>query len=55
MLSKRVEERRNQLEVVSLDELVPEDHLADSYTHLTLPTMSIRWISGWGGGGEKGG
>lgn len=27
MLSKREEERRNQLEVVALDELVPEDHL----------------------------
>ncbi|MEI4791497.1 hypothetical protein WAX46_15100, partial [Bacillus sp. FJAT-53060] len=26
MLSKREEERRNQLEVVALDELVPEDH-----------------------------
>ncbi|CUB19836.1 hypothetical protein BN2127_JRS3_02046 [Bacillus safensis] len=27
MLSKREEERRNQLEIVALDELVPEDHL----------------------------
>ncbi|WP_144526358.1 IS1182 family transposase, partial [Bacillus pumilus] len=27
MLSKREEERRNQLEVVALDELVPQDHL----------------------------
>lgn len=27
MLSKREEERRNQLEVVALDELVPDDHL----------------------------
>lgn len=27
MLSKREEERRNQLEVMALDELVPEDHL----------------------------
>ncbi|MES1037781.1 hypothetical protein FOA23_18230, partial [Bacillus pumilus] len=26
MLSKREEERRNQLEVVALDELVPQDH-----------------------------
>ncbi|MEC1000910.1 hypothetical protein, partial [Bacillus altitudinis] len=26
MLSKREEERRNQLEVVALDELVPEDN-----------------------------
>lgn len=29
MLSKREEERRNQLEVVALDELVPEDHHVD--------------------------
>ncbi|MEI4791400.1 transposase, partial [Bacillus sp. FJAT-53060] len=45
MLSKREEERRNQLEVVALDELVPEDHYSSDNGRPSVdPVVLIKMV-----------